>query len=352
MPARNAHDRPRVTEVRSGEPVKMLDVARRLGVSSMTVSRALRDPGSVSEATLARVRQTVAELGYVPNRLAGSLASRRSNVVGLIVPGLSNSLYASTIHAIAEVLRDRGFHLMIAQSRHDPAEEEEAIRAFLSQQVCGLILHRTTHTSCAAAMIRAAAVPTVEIGRLTARPLDMCVSYSGHAAAKAMVLHLGRAGYRRIGLVTLPTRNNDRALERRRGFVSGLRALGLPVDRRVVIEAEPGFAGGAAALGRLTEDDPSLEVIFFAADVMAVGALFECQRRGWRVPQRLAIASFDDVDLLSHVVPGITTLRIPREAIGGRSATLLLDRLDGRTGPPVVEDLGFSIVQRESTRPA
>jgi LacI family transcriptional regulator, gluconate utilization system Gnt-I transcriptional repressor len=335
---------------RAPEAVRMRDVAQRLGMSAMTVSRALSNPESVSKDTLARVRKAVDKLGYLPNRVAGSLSSRRSDIVGLIIPGISNSLYASTAQAVSEVLRNRGFHLMIARSGHDPLEEEAAISAFLSQQVCGLILHGTNHTPRAASLIKSAAVPTVEIGRLTPHPLDMCVSYSGYAAVKAMVGHLGQCGYRRIGFVSLPTQNNERSVERRRGFFAGLRALGLAVDKEAAIEADPGFAGGATALSRLTARDPSLEAIFFAADVMAVGALFECQRRGWAVPDRLAIASFDDVDLLSHVVPTITTLRIPREEIGRRSASALLDRLDGRTAKSLVEDLGFSIVQRASTK--
>ncbi len=337
---------------RAAEPVRMHDVAQRLGVSSMTVSRALRNPESVSKDTLARVKEAVAALGYLPNRVAGSLSSKRSNVVGLIIPGLSDSLYTSTVQAIAEVLHGRGFYLMIARGGHDPLEEEDAISAFLSQQVCGLILHGTTHTARAVSLIEASGVPTVEIGRLTARPLDMCISYSGYAAAKAMAMHLGQCGYRRIGFVSLPLRNNDRSVERRRGFFAGLRALGLAVDKRMAIESEPGFAVGTAALYHLMERDPALDAIFFAADVMAVGALFECQRRGWKVPDRLAIASFDDVDLLSNVVPTITTLRIPREEIARRSATALLDRLEGRTPVSLVEDLGFSIIQRESTRRA
>lgn len=336
---------------RAPEAVRMRDVAQRLGMSAMTVSRALSNPEAVSKDTLARVQKAIEKLGYLPNRVAGSLSSKRSNIVGLIIPGMSNSLYASTVQAVAEVLSSRGFHLMIARG-HDPHEEEAAISAFLSQQVCGLILHSTNHTPRAASLIKTAAVPTVEIGRLTPRPLDMCISYSGYAAVKAMVEHLGQCGYRRIGFVSLPTRNNERSVERRRGFFSGLRALGLDADKEAAIEADPGFAGGAAALSRLTERDPSLQAIFFAADVMAVGALFECQRRGWAVPDRLAIASFDDVDLLSHVVPAITTLRIPREEIGRRSATALLDRLEGRTPASLVEDLGFAIVQRASTKPA
>lgn len=333
----------------TGNGIRMQEVAARAGVSPMTVSRALRSPDTVSKEMLDRVQAAIRDTGYLPNRLAGSLSSRRSDVVGLIVPGISNSLYAGTAQAIADVLRTRGFHLMIASCGLRPADEEDAVKAFLGQRVCGLILHGTTHTARTEALIRSASVPAIEIGRLTKRPLDMCVSYSGYAAAKAITVHLGWSGYRRIAFVSLPVKDNDRAAERRRGYHAGLKELGDPAGFTAAVEAGAGLAGGADAVVRLIERHADIDAIFFAADVMAVGALFECQRRGWQVPSRLAIASFDDVELLSQVVPPITTLRIPREAIGRRSAALLLDRLDGRTDTPSVIDLGFEIIQREST---
>lgn len=334
---------------RTVDPLRMEDVAAHAGVSPMTVSRTLRDPGSVSKAMRDRVQAAVNDMGYVPNRLAGSLASQRSHVVGLIVPGLGDSLYAGMAQAIEGVLSEHGLHLLIAASHHDPATEEAAIAAFLAQRVCGLILHSTRHTDRAKMLVQAAAVPTVEIGRLTQTPLDLCVSYSGFAAAKAMVMHLGGLGYRRIGFVSLPLRNNERSVERRRGYLAGLRELGLTALPNLMVEASPGFAGGVDAVVRLVQSDPAIDAIFFAADVMAVGALFECQRRGWAVPGQIAIASFDDVDLLSHVVPTITSLRIPREEIGRRSAAMVVSRLNGTfSGPPII-DLKFDVITREST---
>ncbi|HEY0185079.1 MAG TPA: LacI family DNA-binding transcriptional regulator [Rhodopila sp.] len=329
--------------------VTMQEIAERAGVSAMTVSRALRDPDSVSGAALERVRTAIRETGYVANRLAGSLSSRRSNVIGLILPGINDSLYAGTVKAISDVLRGRGFHLMITDTGLLPNAEEEAVAAFLGQRVCGLILYNTKHTSRTEALIRSAGIPTIEVGNLLKRPLDSCVSYSSFAAAKAMTVHLGRLGYRRIGFVSLPRQDNDRAAERTLGYFAGLKELGLPEDPAIAMETQSGFAGGAHAVVRLLEIDPAIDAIFFAADVMAVGALFECQRRGWNVPERVAIASFDNVDLLRHVVPSITTLRIPREEIGKRSAELLLDRLNGQAGLPSIVDLGFEVIQRDST---
>jgi LacI family gluconate utilization system Gnt-I transcriptional repressor len=303
----------RQTGTRGADALRMEDVAAHAGVSPMTVSRALRDPNSVSKTMRDRVARAVNDTGYVPNHLAGSLSSQRSQVIGLIVPGISNSLYASMTQAIESVLREHGYHLLIAASDHDPASEEAAIAAFLSQRVCGLILHSTHHTDRAKLLVRTSSVPTVEIGRLTHTPLDLCVGSSGFAAAKAMVMHLGGLGYRRIGFVSLPLRNNERSVERRRGYQAALKALGLG-DPGLVVEAGPGFPGGVDALLQL-----------------------------------VAIASFDDVELLSHTVPTITTLRIPREEIGRRSAAMLVARLQGQPGGPRVVDLKFEIIAREST---
>jgi LacI family gluconate utilization system Gnt-I transcriptional repressor len=333
-----------------GDTVTMSDIARHAGVSPMTVSRALSDPSTVSEKMRRKVEAAVRKYGYLPNRIAGSLSSKRSNVIGLIVPSFRNSLYAGMIQAISDVLRANGFHLMIANSGHRLDDEAAAVSAFLAQRVCGLVLHNTSHTKQLRELVRKTGVPAVETGNLPPDPLDMAVSYSNFEAARAMTAHLGRLGYRKIGFVTLPLRDNDRSRERRRGYLAALKEMGLPVDPGLVLEAAGGgFAEGADAVVRLIQTYPGLDAAFFAGDVLAMGALLECQRRGWAVPKRIAIASFDDVDLLRHAVPAVTTLRIPREAIGRRSAELLVNRLLGAQPERIRIDLGFEIVQRDST---
>ena len=206
-----------------GGEIRMSDIAHHAGVSPMTVSRALREPATVSEKMRRKVDAAVREFGYLPNRIAGSLSSRRSNVVGLIVPSIRNSLYASTVQAISDVLRANGLHLMIANSGHRLEDEEALVSALLAQRVCGLILHNTSHSKRLRELVRNSDVPVVETGNLPSDPLDMAVSYSNFEAARAMTAHLGRLGYRRIGLVTLPLRDNDRSKERRRGYFAALR---------------------------------------------------------------------------------------------------------------------------------
>ncbi len=334
---------------RSGGEIRMSDIARHAGVSPMTVSRALREPGTVSEKMRRKVDAAVREFGYLPNRIAGSLSSKRSNIVGLVVPSIRNSLYASMIQAVSDVLRANGLHLMIADSGHRLDEEEALVAALLAQRVCGLVLHNTVHSKRVRELVRKAGIPVIETGNLPSDPLDMVVSYSNFEAARAMTNHLGRLGYRKIGFVTLPVRDNDRSRERRRGYLAALKELGLPADPDLILEAPGGFNEGADALVRLMQTHADIDAGFFAGDVLALGALFECQRRGWQVPGRIAIASFDDLDLLRHTVPTVTTLRIPRQEIGRRSAELLVNRLRGAPRERVRIDVGFEIVQREST---
>jgi len=330
------------------QSIRIRDVARHAGVSPMTVSRALRDPAKVSEGLRRRVEAAVSQIGYLPNRLAGNLSSNRSNVVGMIVPSILNSLFANTIQGISDVLRREGYHLMLADSGYSLEEEEAIVTTFLQQRICGLVLHNTKHTAATRRLIEKAAVPVVEVGNLSASPLDMTVSYSNFEAAKAMTLHLAQLGYRRIGFVSLPLQDNERSSERRRGYLAALDEAGLSSDPAIMLEVSGGFASGGKAIARLVQTDEEIDAVFFAGDVLAVGALFECQRRGWPVPGRVAIASFDDVDLLRNVIPAITTLRIPRYEIGRRSAEVLLDRVSGRSAEPVAIDMKFEIIQRDS----
>src|SRR5258708_22619855 len=199
---------------RKGGAVRMSDIARHAGVSPMTVSRALSEPGTVSEKMRRKVDAAVRAFGYLPNRIAGSLSSRRSNVVGLIVPSIRNSLYATMIQAISDVLRANGLHLMIANSGHQLDDEEALVSALLAQRVCGLVLHNTTHSKRVRELIGNTDVPVVATGNLPAEPLHMALSYSNLQAAPARTTPLRRPRDRRIGFVPLPPAANDRSPER------------------------------------------------------------------------------------------------------------------------------------------
>lgn len=331
------------------QATSMKDVARLAGVSTMTVSRAMRSPDSVSPHVLANVQSAITRSGYVPNRIAASLSSNRTAVVALIVPSLRNALYAEMIKGISDVLTRNNLHLMISDSGFDLAEEETLVSEYVAQRVCGIVLHNTKHTQRTVDMLRASATACVETGNLVTNPIDMVVSYSNYAAGKAMAEHLLLLGYRTFAFASLGVATSDRLRQRRNGFLAGLRKAGISIDPALILEVDAGLESGARALGRIVDTNPTVDAVFFAGDVLAAGAIFECHRRGLDVPSRIAIAGSDDNDLMQNIVPPLTTVAFPRYEIGVRSAEAIVARTRGLGAGLSTVDLGFMVIQRGST---
>ncbi len=330
-------------------PAKMRDVAMRAGVSVITVSRALSQPEKLAAATRARVLQAVQELGFVPNTVAQSLSSNRTKMFAAIVPNIGNPIYARTIYAMGEVLLRHDLQIMLGNSGFLPAEEERILLPFLARRPEGIMLHNRQHTAVVRNMLRNSGIPVVETGDLDGSPMDMLVSYSNADAARAMTNHLLDRGYRQIGFVSTPVRTNNRHFLRRQGFFSALSARELAVNPRHILEVEFGLRSGAKALDTLLTRDPRIDAVFFASDVLAVGASLECLRRGWAVPDRIAIAGFDDQEIASEAIPRLTTIRVPREEIGHYAAEMLVGRLGGQKIEKRIVDVGFKLIVREST---
>jgi LacI family gluconate utilization system Gnt-I transcriptional repressor len=327
----------------------MKDVARRAHVSTATVSRTLRYPERVSQRTRHRVQQSIKVLGYVNNLVAGSLVTNRTKIIAALVPTFDNRDYSKTIHAMAEVLHSAGYHLLLGHHGFSLEREESLIAAFLGRRPDGFFLHGRRHTPSAIRLLQNASIPVVESGDLEGRPIDMVVSYSNFEAARELTSHLVQKGYRRIALVCAPWRESERHARRWRGYRAALQAHGMVYSaRRFVQTAALGMDHGAEALTTLLDRDPRIDAVFFTSDVMAVGALLECQRRGWKIPDRVAIAGFDDQDIASRTVPPLTTVRLPRYEIGRLAGQMILDRLTGRNVRPKVVNAGFQIMDRKS----
>lgn len=332
--------------------VKMEDVARLAGVSAITVSRALNHPEKVAEATRLRVLEAVEATGYIPNSVAGSLASRKTRVIGALVPTITNSIFADTIDGLSDVLTPAGYQLLLGATGYSLETESQLIGAVLAQRPAGLLATGLQHNTHAHSLLRATDIPIVETWNTDGEPVDMAVGFSNYRACYEMVRTLHARGPRRIGFVCAPTQANDRAEQRLNGYRGAVRELGLDDDPRLEREAKFSFRAGGQRLLELLDERPAVEAIFFANDILAIGALLECQRRRIRVPDDLALAGFDDVDLAAQVNPGLTTVRIPRYEIGRRAAEMMLQRIGGGRVEPPALDLGFEIVERASTRVA
>ena len=314
----------------------------------MTVVRVLREPHKVAAATRSRVNKVLTDTGYTPDLTARGLALNRSGLVAAVIPLLTNSLIAEIIQGLTDALAPAGFHLLLGASGFSGAEEEVLVRAFLSRRIDGIYLTGVIHTNETVRMLKRAGIPVVEGGNLTRQPIDMLVGYSNVKAASEVTRHLVNAGRSKIGYIGAFPKDNDRARDRRRGYELALAKARRKVDPSLCVETTLDIDAGAQAMATLLERHPDVGAVFCSADALAVGALFECQRRDLAIPERIALAGFDDLAIAAQVVPSLTTLRVPRYFIGQRAGEMIRDRLTGRAVRRRIVDTGFELVRRDS----
>jgi LacI family gluconate utilization system Gnt-I transcriptional repressor len=331
-------------------PSRMADVARLADVSVITVSRVLREPARVAEPTRTRVLEAVRTIGYVPNLVASSLKSRRSGIVAAIIPSVAHSIVAEVIRGMNSVLKTEGLHLLLGDSGFSPQEEEQLVAAFLARRPDAIYLTGTTHTRNTHQMLEAARIPVIEAGNLTATPIDMSIGYSNREAAQAMTHALIGRGRRRIGYVGQTGRDVvDRVQDRYNGYRDALSRNGIAFSPELMAEVELSYRGGAAGMTTLLDNKCDVDAVFCTSDVIAVGVLFECQRRAIAVPKTIAITGMDDQEIASQCVPALSTVKIPRYEMGRRAAEMICARLAGAAAEYKPIDLGFSLVLRETT---
>jgi LacI family gluconate utilization system Gnt-I transcriptional repressor len=299
------------------KPPTMTDVARDVGVSTMTVSRAFRDDASVSGPTRDKIRAAAERLGYVLDSTAAVLSSRRTGFVAVTIPSINNANFAETVHGLSERLREARLEILLGYTDYDQQEEERLIEQFLRRRPEAIVVTGGTHTERGRRLLANAGVPVVEIWDLPPTPIGHVVGFSNAAAARLMVDHFVARGYRRIAFAGGDTRRDARGLERRRGFIAALVEHGLAADRLVGSGPPPiSMGGGAAAMAEVLTRWPDTEAVMCVSDLAAFGALTECQRRGLRVPDDIAIAGFGAYDIAEYAVPSITTIDVAARDIG------------------------------------
>lgn len=326
---------------------KMIDVARVAGVSRVTVSRAISHPEMVSPETLALVQAAIAQLGYVPNLNAGSLATRRSRIVGAIVPTLSNAWFAETMDGLGEILEVGGYQLLLGQSRYLASGEEALIDTFIGRQVDGLVLTGVEHGDAVRRKLRAFGKPVVETWDLTDNPIDMVAGFSNEAAGAAVAQHLAQRGYRHLGFLGA---QEHRAIKRLAGFRDEVARLGLPTIETELVAPPSSIEDGARMMRALKARTPQLQAVYCSNDTLGVGALLACRQAEWAVPQSMAVVGFSDLAIASASQPALSSVRVQAREMGKQAARMLLARLSENSKVlPTVADLGFSIVARESS---
>jgi LacI family gluconate utilization system Gnt-I transcriptional repressor len=320
-------------------------VAKLAGVSPITVSRVFNRPEMVASGTLDHVRRVIERTGYVPNLLAGGLASRRTRFVAAIVPAISNQIFSESIQSLTDRLWESGYQVLLGTSGYPTSREESLLAAILSRRPDGIFLTGISHSAKSRRRLAAANIPIVEVWDLTPSPIDMLVGFSHEKVGQAVAEYLVARGHRCFGVISA---DDARAEVRRMGFQSVLEKNRIADVRTVHVPAPSNFRLGREGLARLLERGSLPRAVFCSSDTLAHGVLIEAQARGLSVPGDLAIVGFADLDFAAHTFPPLSTVRIDRPAIGRRAAEALLGRIEGRPVERIV-DIGFHVMERGTT---
>ncbi|MBN8294612.1 LacI family DNA-binding transcriptional regulator [Rhodobacter sp. NTK016B] len=304
-------------------PLTLRDVSEACGVSEMTVSRVLRNREDVSPATREKVIAAARSLGYVPNKIAGGLASQQVNLVAVIVPSLSNMVFPDVLSGVSKALEDSGLQPVFGVTNYSPEKEEEVLYEMLSWRPSGVIIAGLEHTEAARAMLENAGIPIVEIMDSDGEPIDSVVGISHRNAGRQMAEAIVAAGYRKIGFLGTKMADDHRARKRFDGLTEGLAEHGIEI-------ADTEFYSGGSALkkGReLTETiltrSPDLDFLYYSNDMIGAGGLLYCLDKGYDIPGKLGLAGFNGTDFLDGLPMQLATIDACRHEIGERAASII-----------------------------
>ena len=321
------------------------DIADHLGMTKMTVSRYLRNPDSVAKDTQQRIAAAIEQFGYIPNRAPEILSNAKSKAIGVLLPSLTNHVFADVLKGIEQVADIAGYQTMFAHYGYSVKKEEERIESLLSYNVDGLILSENYHSLRTLKMIEIANIPVIEIMDSSQAGIQQVIGFDNVAAAQAMVETMIQRGYKNI--VYFTARMDKRTQLKMQGYEQAMKKYGLE-PYSLITETASSFTLGGKQLRKILEDRPQTDGIFCTNDDLAIGALFECQRLGIAVPQQIAIAGFHGHDVGFSVTPQLATVMTPRLEIGKLAAQELLTRLNNEPLKEKIIDLGFKIHLGES----
>lgn len=326
--------------------ITVKDVAMLAGVAPMTVSRALNTPEQVSPELLKKVQDAVARTGYVPNRMAGGLASARSRLIAAVVPSTVNSVFMETIESLNGALFDAGYQLMLGQSSYSTEREAMLLEEVIGRRPDGIFLTGILPPGPSRTKLLASGIPVVETWDLTPTPIDMLIGFSHSEIGRAVARFLIAKGRKRFAMVKA---GDERARRRFQAFADTVAHSGLAPVVVVDVGDARFLKSGRAALLELLAQAPDVDAIFCSSDLLALGVMTEARVWGIEVPSQIAIVGFGDVPFVADMSPALSTVRINGPDIGRQAAHFLIERAEGRSVAPCIVDVGYSIVERDSS---
>lgn len=331
---------------RGSGAITLRDVAKLAGVAPITASRVLNTPEQVSVDVRQKVLDAVQRTGYVPNRMAGGLASSRSRLIAAVVPSTVMSVFMPTIEALNDTLFDAGYQLMLGQSSYSASREESLLEAIIGRRPDGIFLTGILRPGLGRTRLMASGIPVVETWDLTPTPIDMLVGFSHADIGREVARFLLGKGRRKLALIRA---EDERADRRASAFTDAVVRAGFGPVAVVNVGASRSLQSGRDALGQLLAQAPDVDAVFCSSDLLALGVLTEARVRGISIPDQVAIMGFGDVPFAADMAPALSTVHINGVEIGRLAAQSLIDRAEGREVAQRVVDVGFSIVERETS---
>lgn len=331
--------------------VKLKDVARRAGCSVATASRVLNGHTTVGQQERERVLEAAMQLGYVPNNSARALRSQSTRLVGVIVPTLDHAIYARMIDGLQQQLEKAGMSVIISSSGYDLERERAQARVLVARGIEAIVLVGAEHHPDTSDYLRRVGVRQIFTYTTDMNGGDAAIGFDNRRAAAAAARYLLDLGHRRFGMIAGVTAGNDRARQRRDGFLTALEQDGIDPREVVVIEAAYNIELGRSAMQSLMQTMPRPTAVFCGSDILAAGAIRHCQMAKIAVPDEVSVMGFDNLEVAELVKPELTTLNVPLKAMGEAAAETLMALSQNREHERVV-DLPLRLVVRQSTGPA
>jgi len=330
---------------RSSGAITLHDVARLAGVSPITASRAINKPEQVSPELLKKVEEAVSRTGYVPNRMAGGLASSRSKLIAAVVPSTVISVFNETIEALNNTLFDAGYQLMLGQSVYSSTREELLLDSVIGRRPDGIFLTGVMQSGKGRTRLIASGIPVVETWDLTPTPIDMLIGFSHTDIGLAVAKYLLGKGRKQFAIIRA---EDERADRRTMAFNTAISDAGLPKPYVVNVGDQRSIRSGRDAMLNVLKNASQTDAIFCSSDLLALGALTEARVQKIEVPKQIAIVGFGDIPFVADMLPALTTVRINGGRIGQLAAQYLMDRAEGREVLNPLVNVGFSIIERDT----
>ncbi len=332
----------------------MRDVARAAGVSRMTVSRALKENSPISAETRNRILEVVREMNYVPDQMAGSLTTKRSGFVAVLVPSLNNLHFAETVQALTEEVEAIGQQILLGYTNYSATREEQIVETMLRRRPEALVLSYDGHSDRTIRLLSDANIPIVELWERPEDPIGHTIGFSNRDAAADMTRALIGRGYKSIAFLGEADDAWTRGAARRKGWHDAMRAAGLSTDRLMQYGKPPlSIEDGAAAVPELLNSFPDTDCIFCVSDAPAFGVLSALASSGRSVPGDIGVAGFGNFEVSRFATPALSTVTVDPRRIGQATGQLLSEFLGESSKPAqaarhVAVEVKVSL--RESTR--